>query len=229
MIIFDGKLFENKSKQKMSSSEEETEESGYIIVEYDFKTHSKELRDLDELVFHDDEDEPYPASVWRRFKGYLYKRNGTIIGYLMYQRVSELKSQNMYTTDEGSFSRKPDIQIELVGVHPQYQGTGIGGTLMRHIIQKEPFASMTLAVDAKKPQNIRFYNKYGFSVLGALSTQEELLLMYRPNKTVPSTGCMACGNIEAELEERETRIRFCSNSCLQSFIDTTISRHTHRP
>lgn len=215
-----------------SSSEEDTEQvesqEGGQIIDYNFKTHTKELRKLDELVFKDDAEEPYPISVWRRFKGYLYVHNRVIIGYLMYQRVVEMKTE-MYTTDAKEFPMTPDIQIELVGVHPQYQGRGIGGKLMRHVIEAYPSAAMTLAVDAKKPQNIRFYTKYGFYVLGALSTQEELLLMYKPNRMVSSTGCLACGNIKAALEEVETRMRFCSRECLQTYVDSTLSRHTHRP
>ena len=123
----------------------------------------------------------------------------------------------------------PDIQIEVVGVHPKLQGKGLGTRLMKKILQDFPNKSFSLLVETKKPQNITFYQKFGFFSLGKADEEDDLTLMYRPsgNKRILSRLCVSCC-IESQLMEEKTHLVLCSYDCLASFIKNTTFLHTKK-
>ena len=65
------------------------------------------------------------------------------------------------TVDDGTMCMVYDV-----AVHPNFQGYGIGGTLMDEVkeyIQTQNFHSIGLFAWDKNPSNIAFYTKHGFN------------------------------------------------------------------
>ena len=81
-------------KKKMDSTEEVTkEEECYYIELFDPKSREelKQIRALDEIVFHDSEEPPYEESIWKMFQGLVLFSKKKIIGYLMYHMRKSLE------------------------------------------------------------------------------------------------------------------------------------------
>jgi ribosomal protein S18 acetylase RimI-like enzyme len=58
----------------------------------------------------------------------------------------------------------PYIHLLIMCVSQDYQGKGLGGKLVRAIIQKSESENKPIYLETQKEDNIHFYEKYGFTV-----------------------------------------------------------------
>lgn len=61
--------------------------------------------------------------------------------------------------------RQPHWYISVLGVHPDHQGKGLGGELLRPILQKADKESVIVYLECSNPNSLDFYRKYGFEVM----------------------------------------------------------------
>lgn len=67
-----------------------------------------------------------------------------------------------------SHPRQPHWYLPQIGVDPNAQGRGIGGELMRHALARCDQEQALAYLEASKPENIPFYQRYGFEVIGEI-------------------------------------------------------------
>ncbi|MEI7450805.1 MAG: GNAT family N-acetyltransferase [Desulfomonile sp.] len=60
--------------------------------------------------------------------------------------------------------RQSHWYILVLGVHPDHQGKGLGGELLRPILQKADEERVAVYLESSNPKNLDFYGKYGFGV-----------------------------------------------------------------
>jgi GNAT superfamily N-acetyltransferase len=58
----------------------------------------------------------------------------------------------------------PYIHLLIMGVSQKYQGKGLGGKLVRALIEKSESENKPIYLETQKEENIYFYEKYGFVV-----------------------------------------------------------------
>jgi ribosomal protein S18 acetylase RimI-like enzyme len=58
----------------------------------------------------------------------------------------------------------PYIHLLIMGVSQDYQGKGLGGKLVRALIEKSEFENKPIYLETQKEDNVYFYEKYGFAV-----------------------------------------------------------------
>jgi ribosomal protein S18 acetylase RimI-like enzyme len=69
---------------------------------------------------------------------------------------------------EQSHPREPHWYLPQIGVDPNAQGQGIGAALMRHALTRCDQDQAMAYLEASKPQNIPFYQRYGFETIGEI-------------------------------------------------------------
>ncbi len=63
----------------------------------------------------------------------------------------------------------PHWYLLLLGVSPQKQGTGLGGVLLKELLDRADRDNLAVYLDTFKRDNLSFYQKYGFEVKQQLS------------------------------------------------------------
>ncbi len=63
-----------------------------------------------------------------------------------------------------SLNLDPYIHLLIMGVSKESQGKGLGGKLLRTLIEKSETEKKPIYLETQKEDNIDFYGKYGFSV-----------------------------------------------------------------
>jgi ribosomal protein S18 acetylase RimI-like enzyme len=58
----------------------------------------------------------------------------------------------------------PYIHLLIMGVSQDYQGKGLGGKLVRALIEKSESENKPIYLETQKEDNVYFYEKYGFEV-----------------------------------------------------------------
>ena len=58
----------------------------------------------------------------------------------------------------------PYIHLLIMGISQDYQGKGLGGKLVRALIEKSETERKPIYLETQKEDNIYFYEKYGFDV-----------------------------------------------------------------
>jgi ribosomal protein S18 acetylase RimI-like enzyme len=58
--------------------------------------------------------------------------------------------------------------LPQIGVEPNAQGRGLGAALMRHALARCDQERALAYLEASKPQNIPFYERFGFEVIGEI-------------------------------------------------------------
>ena len=69
---------------------------------------------------------------------------------------------------EQSHPREAHWYLPQIGVDPNAQGKGIGAALMRHALARCDQEQSLAYLEASKPENIPFYQRYGFEVIGEI-------------------------------------------------------------
>lgn len=67
-----------------------------------------------------------------------------------------------------SHPREAHWYLPQIGVEPNAQGKGVGAELMRHALARCDRERVPAYLEASKPQNIPFYRRYGFEVIGEI-------------------------------------------------------------
>ena len=74
-----------------------------------------------------------------------------------------MESHDIHAKQIKSQLSKPPLYLEVIAVHPSYQGQGLGGALMRSVIARAKRHPIFLECTDK--QNIAFYEKFGFEIV----------------------------------------------------------------
>jgi GNAT superfamily N-acetyltransferase len=69
---------------------------------------------------------------------------------------------------EKSHPREAHWYLPMIGVEPCAQGKGLGAELMRHALARCDQERALAYLEASKPQNIPFYLRFGFEVIGEI-------------------------------------------------------------
>jgi GNAT superfamily N-acetyltransferase len=64
--------------------------------------------------------------------------------------------------------QEPHWYLPQIGVEPNAQGKGLGAELMRHALVRCDEGKAPAYLEASKPENIPFYQRYGFEVIGEI-------------------------------------------------------------
>ena len=84
------------------------------------------------------------------------------------------KMTSVYSQFDKIHPKQPHWYIAVLGVPPDQQGKGLGGKLLRPILQKADKESVIVYLECSNPNSLDFYRKYGFEVI---------------NEIVPVRGC----------------------------------------
>ena len=68
------------------------------------------------------------------------------------------------------------IHLLMMGVSQEFQGKGFGGKLLRALIEKAEAEKKSIYLETQKENNVKFYEKYGFSVKRKIILPEPLNL-----------------------------------------------------
>ncbi len=60
----------------------------------------------------------------------------------------------------------PHWYLFVIGISPDYQGRGLGTKLIKHMLSRTDEENYPVFLTAPKPENIGYYEKLGFSVMG---------------------------------------------------------------
>lgn len=88
--------------------------------------------------------------------------------------------------------RQPYWYVLILGVHPGHQGKGLGGELLRKVLQKAEEDRVAVYLETAKPRNLDFYRKYGFAVTEVI---------------VPVAGCPRIWGLLREPESNEEALQ----------------------
>jgi len=77
---------------------------------------------------------------------------------------------------------QPHWYLDTIATAPPYHGLGLGGKLLDHNLEIRDAAEDACALDTHTPENIAFYERRGFEVIGEgpLGPGLSVYLMYRP-------------------------------------------------
>ena len=68
------------------------------------------------------------------------------------------------------------IHLLMMGVAQEFQGKGFGGNLLRALIEKAEAEKKSIYLETQKENNVKFYEKYEFSVMKKINLPEPLNL-----------------------------------------------------
>ena len=75
-----------------------------------------------------------------------------------------------------SLNLGPYIHLLIMGVSQEFQGKGFGGKLLKAVIEKAETERKPIYLETQKEENVKLYEKYGFSVKNKLILPEPLNL-----------------------------------------------------
>ncbi|NIM96219.1 MAG: GNAT family N-acetyltransferase [Anaerolineales bacterium] len=78
----------------------------------------------------------------------------------------------------------PHYYLAVLGVHPNAHGRGYGGLLLQEVgaLSEGHPTSIGVGVDTENPENLSFYERFGYSLVAKTQLQDmDLWSMFRPN------------------------------------------------
>jgi len=75
-----------------------------------------------------------------------------------------------------SLNLGPYIHLLIMGVSQEFQGKGFGGKLLRAVIEKAETERKLIYLETQKEENVKLYEKFGFSVENKVILPEPLNL-----------------------------------------------------
>lgn len=97
--------------------------------------------------------------------------NGEVLGKVFRDTAEREHLDDLLATFEKmeqSHPREPHWYLPQIGVDPIAQGKGLGAALMRHALARCDQERALAYLEASKPQNIPFYLRHGFEVIGEI-------------------------------------------------------------
>lgn len=149
-----------------------------VVIERALVSDAEEILSLQKLAFRseaennsDYEIEPLVQTIENfktQFESHIVLKaisNGTIIGSVR------------------AYAKEGTCFIGKLIVHPDYQGRGIGKSLMEVIEQACPAARFELFTGSKSEKNIRLYNRLGYQVFKRKVIGQHLTLVFLEKRT----------------------------------------------
>lgn len=101
-------------------------------------------------------------TLWRVFRsGAMW--SGLKLGFRVAQKMTPIFQP--IETDRKENVRKPFIYLQVIGVAPQFQGQGLGGRLLRALIEESEQAGLPIYLETETEGNVRMYEHLGFTVV----------------------------------------------------------------
>jgi ribosomal protein S18 acetylase RimI-like enzyme len=97
--------------------------------------------------------------------------NGKVLGKMFRDTAKREHLDDLLATFEKMeqlHPREPHWYLPQIGVDPNAQGKGLGGELMRHALARCDQERALAYLEASKPQNVPFYRRHGFEVIGEI-------------------------------------------------------------
>jgi ribosomal protein S18 acetylase RimI-like enzyme len=97
--------------------------------------------------------------------------NGEVLGKVFRDTAKREHLDDLLATFkkmEQSHPREPHWYLPQIGVDPNAQGKGLGAALMRHALARCDQERALAYLEASKPQNVPFYQRHGFEVIGEI-------------------------------------------------------------
>jgi ribosomal protein S18 acetylase RimI-like enzyme len=97
--------------------------------------------------------------------------NGEVLGKMFRDTAKREHLDDLLATFEKmgqSHPREPHWYLPQIGVDPNAQGKGLGAALMRHALARCDQERALAYLEASKPQNVPFYQRHGFEVIGEI-------------------------------------------------------------
>jgi ribosomal protein S18 acetylase RimI-like enzyme len=91
------------------------------------------------------------------------------IGALLRTTVAPEKHEDMFAVlaqMDQAHPRHPHWYLPWIGVRPSDQGLGVGGRLMAAALTHVDQSQLPVFVEAPNPQNVPFFQQFGFEVIG---------------------------------------------------------------
>ena len=73
------------------------------------------------------------------------------------------------TLEEAHPADQPHWYLATLGIHPDWQGAGIGAALMEPVLARADAESLPAYLESSKESNIAYYTRYGFELEGKLN------------------------------------------------------------
>jgi ribosomal protein S18 acetylase RimI-like enzyme len=97
--------------------------------------------------------------------------NGEVLGKMFRDTAKREHLDDLLATFEKmekSHPREAHWYLPQIGVDPNAQGKGLGAALMRHALARCDQERALAYLEASKPQNVPFYQRHGFEVIGEI-------------------------------------------------------------
>jgi ribosomal protein S18 acetylase RimI-like enzyme len=97
--------------------------------------------------------------------------NGEVLGKMFRETAKREHLDDLLATFEKmekSHPREPHWYLPQIGVDPNAQGKGLGAALMRHALARCDQERALAYLEASKPENVPFYQRYGFEVIAEI-------------------------------------------------------------
>ncbi len=100
--------------------------------------------------------------------------------FLSMKIANEAKKLEVLTTAveeaKESLNLGSHIHLLIMGVSQEFQGKGFGGKMLRALIEKAEAEKKSIYLETQKEENVKFYEKYGFSAKKKIILPEPLNL-----------------------------------------------------
>ena len=80
---------------------------------------------------------------------------------------------------KGAYPNDQIFYLWFIGVNPDVQQKGIGSDLLKEIIEQSNQLKRPIYLETSMPENIKFYNKFGFTIYKELDFGHKLYLIKR--------------------------------------------------
>ena len=91
-----------------------------------------------------------------------------------------VNAMNEFEKKHEHYAPEEHYYLFVLGVEPEFQGKGIGGQLMKPVLDRADSEKQPCYLESSNPRNIPFYERHGFRVM------EEL----KAHPTAPPVACM---------------------------------------
>jgi len=73
------------------------------------------------------------------------------------------------SVEESHPSDPPHWYLAALGTHPDWQGHGVGGSLLRPVLSRADDEGVPAFLESSKERNVPYYRRFGFEVVGEIS------------------------------------------------------------